>query len=58
MNTYESITFEVEKDLTKPEKYLPMQHARNAFNDIFRRTKGTFGPKQIFKIHKHQTHLP
>ena len=50
MNTYESITFEVEKDLTKPEKYLPMQHARNAFNDIFRRTKGTFGPKQIFKM--------
>ena len=32
MNTYESITFEVEKDLEKPDKYLPRYNAKGILN--------------------------
>ena len=35
MNTYESITFEVEKDLEKPNKYLPTNDANEIFKNIF-----------------------
>ena len=35
MKTYESITFEVEKDLEKPNKYLPTNDANVIFKKIF-----------------------
>ena len=35
MNTYESITFEVEKDLEKPNEYLPKCDIKNIFKYIF-----------------------
>ena len=35
MTKYESITFEVEKDLAKPTNYLPTKNLRNIFADIF-----------------------
>jgi len=35
MTKYESITFEVEKDLAKPTNYLPTKKLRNIFADIF-----------------------
>ena len=34
MKTYESITFEVEKDLEKPNKYLPTNDANEIFKNI------------------------
>ena len=40
MNTYESITFEVEKDLEKPDKYLPRYNAKGIFEYIFTVNKG------------------
>ena len=35
MKTYESITFEVEKDLEKPNKYLPTNDVNVIFKNIF-----------------------
>ena len=39
MSTYESITFEVEKDLEKPKEYLPTYDANAIFKYIFRVNK-------------------
>ena len=40
MNTYESITFEVEIDLEKPDKNLPRYNAKGIFEYIFKVNKG------------------
>ena len=44
-NSYESITFEVEKDLKKPEYHYDTKGIKNIFNELFERQKTFINPR-------------
>ena len=44
-NSYESITFEVEKDLKKPEYHYDTKGIKNIFNELFERQKRFTNPR-------------
>ena len=44
-NSYESITFEVEKDLKKPEVHYETKGIKNIFNELFERQKSFINPR-------------
>ena len=45
MQTYESITFEVEKNLSKPKAYLKTTGLKSIFNDLFKKQKIKINPE-------------
>ena len=45
MGSYESITFEVERDLEKPKCYLQTTPIKFILNDLFKKRKTIIDPK-------------
>ena len=50
-NSYESITFDVEKGLKSPEEYYSLSGIKDIFSSIFKRRKTTKDPRNGNKIY-------
>ena len=53
-NSYESITFEVEKDLKKPEAHYETKGIKNIFNELFERQKSFINPRNGEVVYLHE----